>query len=187
MPASRRPTISAGVALIRQRPEQHDPEQHDPQRDPGPGGVEVLLVHPGGPFWRNKDEHAWSIPKGLVEADDETDENDSDHSTTARREFQEETGHAVPEGRLLTLEPFRIGSGKVLQAFVARGDLDAEEIVSNTFEMEWPPRSGRTQVFPEVDRGAWFSLDEARTKLHKGQVKLVDLIEGVLEQLMAQP
>lgn len=101
---------------------------------------------------------------------------------TARREFTEETGHAVPDGELIALQAFAVGSGKKLHAFVVAGDFDAETIVSNTFEMEWPPRSGQTQAFPEVDRAQWFAIDEARSKLHKGQGRLVELLDPVVGQ-----
>ncbi len=138
-------------------------------------------MHPGGPFWAKKDEHAWSIPKG--EVDDDVDSlGEGTLEATARREFAEETGHEAPDGPYLALPAFSVGSGKKLHAFVVAGDLDAETIVSNTFEMEWPPRSGRTQAFPEVDRGQWFALTEARSKLHKGQGRLVDLLDPILEQ-----
>lgn len=144
------------------------------------GERQILLVHPGGPFWRNKDEHGWSIPKGEHEGEllDELIE------ATALREFSEETGHPVPAGDLLPLPELRLGSSKRLRAFVVAGDLDADRIVSNTFELEWPPRSGRMQDFPEVDRAAWFTLDEARTKLHKGQIGLIALVENVVEDVL---
>jgi predicted NUDIX family NTP pyrophosphohydrolase len=159
--AARQPKLSAGIALIRGQA----------------GEPEVLLVHPGGPYWAGKDEHGWSIPKGELTGDDRSHEA---VEATARREFEEETGHPVPAGELRRLAELRIASGKVLCAFAAWGDLDPAEISSNTFEMEWPPRSGRTRSFPEVDRGAWFGFAEARRKLHKGQVGLVDRLEAEL-------
>ncbi len=134
----------------------------------------MLLVHPGGPFWRNKDEHAWSIPKGLVDEGEDVE-------AAARREFAEETGHPVPDGPLHALGEVRIGSGKRLRAFAARGDLDPETIVSTTFEMEWPPRSGRMAEFPEVDRAAWIPLTTAAAKLHKGQAPIVGLLTEVVD------
>jgi len=158
--------VSAGLAVIRRRPV----------------GLELLLVHPGGPFWRNKDEHAWSIPKGEVDTVDTGDLDTAILEATARREFTEETGHDVPEGPLIPLEPFRVGSGKRLAAFAVLGDLDAEEIESNTFEMEWPPRSGRTMSFPEVDRAEWVAINNARTKLHKGQGRILDLLDPVVAE-----
>ena len=124
--------------------------------------VEVLLVHPGGPFFARKDDGAWSIPKGLMESDE-------DALAAARREFAEETGHPAPDGEALQLGEVRLRSGKRVVGFALEGDLDASAIVSNTFEMTWPPRSGKTATFPEVDRGDWFSLDEARVKLNAAQ------------------
>ena len=148
------------------------------------GIAEVLLVHPGGPFWRNKEEHAWSIPKG--EIDDATAAGGVDAELaerTARREFVEETGHPVPDGPLVALDEFAVGSGKKLRAFAVAGDLDASSITSNTFEMEWPPRSGRHQTFPEVDEARWVPIAESRSKLHKGQAKLVTLLETLLHDI----
>jgi predicted NUDIX family NTP pyrophosphohydrolase len=128
---------------------------------------EVLLVHPGGPFWARKDAGAWSIPKG------EYDEGD-DPREAARREFEEELGSPLPAGtELVELGTVKQKSGKVITAYAAAGDLDAEAIRSNTFTLEWPPRSGRMQEFPEVDRAGWFSLDEAREKLNPAQAELL--------------
>ncbi len=121
----------------------------------GDAGVEVLLVHPGGPFWAKKDAGAWSIPKG--EHDD-----GEDARACALREFEEETGSAPAPGELTDLGTVRQKSGKVVQAWALAGDLDPETVRSNRFEMEWPPRSGRRAEFPEVDRAAWFGLAEAR-------------------------
>jgi predicted NUDIX family NTP pyrophosphohydrolase len=138
------------------------------------GGVpEVLLVHPGGPFWKNKDVGAWSIPKGEY-GDDE------DAEACARREFEEETGTALPEGELSDLGTARQRSGKLVTAWAAEGDLDADAIVSNEFEMEWPPRSGRRQSFPEVDRAGWFGLDEAAEKLNPAQVVFLERLRGLV-------
>ena len=132
-----------------------------------PPTLEVLLVHPGGPFWTNKDAGAWSIPKG------EYDEGD-DPRAAALREFEEELGSALPAGtELVELGTVKLKSGKRITAFAAEGDLDAETISSNTFEMEWPPRSGRMQAFPEVDRAGWFSIEEAREKLNPAQAEFL--------------
>jgi len=132
----------------------------------GPDGPQVLLGHMGGPFWARKDSHAWSIPKGEHGDDEEP-------RAAALREFAEELGSPPPEGELVDLGTVR-GSGKVVAAFAVAGDLDADAIVSNTFELEWPPRSGRVQEFPEIDRAAWFSLAEAREKIVKTQLPFLD-------------
>ncbi len=140
---------------------------------PGPAGPEVLLGHMGGPFWARKDAGAWSLPKGEHGPDEEPE-------AVARREFEEELGSPVPTGELLPLGEHRVTSGKVLTVWAVEGDLDAGTCVSNTFELEWPPRSGRMQEFPEIDRAAWFGLDDARTKLVKGQVPFLDrLLEAL--------
>jgi predicted NUDIX family NTP pyrophosphohydrolase len=140
----------------------------------GASGVEVLLVHPGGPFWVRRDAGAWSIPKGEYEPDD------ADPRACALREFEEETGTAPDPSRLVELGQVRQKGGKVVAAWALEGDLDAEAIRSNTFELEWPPRSGRRQHFPEVDRAAWFGAAEAREKLVPAQSAFVDRL---LEQL----
>jgi len=137
-------------------------------------GPEVLLVHPGGPFWARKDAGAWSIPKG-EHGDDE------DAQACARREFHEETGTELAPGALADLGTVRLKGGKRVAAWAARGDLDAERISSNTFELEWPPRSGRMQVFPEVDRAGWFGLDAAREKLNPAQAAFLDRLRALLE------
>ena len=130
-------------------------------------GDEVLLVHPGGPFWAKKDAGAWSIPKGEYEDGD-------DPRACALREFEEELGTPLPaETELIELGEVRQKSGKVVTAYAAAGDLDADAITSNTFTMEWPPRSGQMREFPEVDRAAWFGLDQAREKLNPGQAELL--------------
>jgi predicted NUDIX family NTP pyrophosphohydrolase len=133
---------------------------------------EVLLVHPGGPFWRNKDLSAWSIPKG------EYGEGD-DPELTARREFGEETG-IVLEGELQSLGSIRQAGGKLVTGFCIEGDFDVTGLVSNMFEIEWPPRSGRLQSFPEVDRAGWFPLDVAYGKIIQGQRPLLDRLRQML-------
>jgi predicted NUDIX family NTP pyrophosphohydrolase len=134
--------------------------------------LEVLLVHPGGPFWRNKDDGAWSIPKGEIDAGE-------DPEGVARREFTEELGSA-PAGPLRPLGEIRQRGGKRVHAFAMKGDLDVGTVVSNTFAMEWPPKSGRTQTFPEVDRAEWFALPVARTKILEGQRPLLDRLEELV-------
>ncbi|MBJ6725274.1 NUDIX domain-containing protein [Geomesophilobacter sediminis] len=150
------PKQSAGIVLYRFR-----------------GGVpQVFLVHPGGPFWKNKDLGAWSIPKGEY-LDGE------DPLTVARREFQEETGFTV-DGPFTRLEPVRQPGGKVVSAWAVEGECDAARITSNLFQMEWPPRSGRSAEFPEVDRADWFTLPEASEKILKGQLGLLDQLQNLL-------
>jgi predicted NUDIX family NTP pyrophosphohydrolase len=129
--------------------------------------LELLLVHPGGPFWAQKDVGVWSIPKGEY-GDDE------DPRACALREFEEETGTPLPPGELIELGDVRQKGGKVVTAWAAQGDLDAAAIRSNTFRMQWPPRSGRWATFPEVDRAGWFGVDEAREKLNPAQSDFVD-------------
>jgi predicted NUDIX family NTP pyrophosphohydrolase len=155
------PRTSAGILLYRVRP----------------AGPEVLLGHMGGPFWEKKDDGAWSIPKGEHGPDEEP-------LAVARREFEEELGSPVPADELVPLGDVRVTSGKVLTVWAAEGDLDASATRSNTFELEWPPRSGRVQEFPEIDRADWFAVDEARAKLVKGQVPFLDRL---LERLAARP
>jgi predicted NUDIX family NTP pyrophosphohydrolase len=134
-------------------------------RQPG-SGLEVLLVHPGGPFWRNKDEGAWSIPKG------EMGEGE-DAAVAARREFFEETGCAL-SGPVELLGDIRQRGGKRVTAFAVEGDLDVDAIKSNTFEIEWPPKGGKMQSFPEIDRAAWFDLPAAHIKILQSQRTLLD-------------
>ena len=134
-------------------------------------GVSVLLVHPGGPFWSKRDLGAWSIPKGEY-ADGEEAE------TAARREFAEELGREF-QGRLTALGEIRQKAGKIVVAFAADGDFDAADFASNSFEMEWPPRSGRRQSFPEIDRAEWFALPVARQKIIAGQSPLLDRLEAI--------
>lgn len=130
------------------------------------GTLEVLLAHPGGPFWAKKDVGAWTIPKGEIGDGEEPE-------AAARREFHEETGLAVPD-ELIGLTPVKQRGGKTVLAWAACGDCDAAQIRSNTFSMEWPPRSGHMQDFPEVDRAAWFGLEEARGKMLPAQIPLLD-------------
>jgi predicted NUDIX family NTP pyrophosphohydrolase len=149
------PRRSAGILLHRSRD----------------GRREVLLVHPGGPYWARKDAGAWSIPKG------EYGEGD-DPRACALREFEEELGAPLRPGtELAELGNVRQPGGKVITAFAAAGDLDADAIRSNTFTIEWPPRSGRAAEFPEVDRAGWFGLDDAREKLNPAQVELLDRLD----------
>lgn len=152
------PKLSAGLLLHRRSPS---------------GGVEVLLVHPGGPFWARKDEGAWSIPKGEYAEGEEP-------LAAARREFVEELGLAVPDGEVAGLGQVRQAGGKVVTAYAVASDLDLTDAVSNTFEMEWPPRSGRMQSFPEVDRAEWLPVELARSRLLKGQLPLLDRLRETL-------
>ncbi|MTD44472.1 NUDIX domain-containing protein [Conexibacter sp. W3-3-2] len=140
----------------------------------GPEGPEVLLGHMGGPFWARKDDGAWSIPKG------EYDPATEDPWDAARREFREELGLPLPDGPRLELGEIRQSGGKRVTAWAVAGDLDVDAIVPGTFELEWPPRSGRTQVFPEIDRAAWFGTEAARVKLVRAQAAFLDRL---LEQL----
>ena len=139
------------------------------------GALEVFLVHPGGPFWARKDDGAWSIPKGEFAPGE-------DPLVAARREFAEETGLAV-DGEVRALAPIRQAGGKVVHAFAVEGELDADAIRSNSFTIEWPPRSGRLREFPEVDRAGWFALAEARRKILKSQLGLLEQ----LAQLQSRP
>jgi predicted NUDIX family NTP pyrophosphohydrolase len=132
--------------------------------------LEVFLVHPGGPFWARKDEHAWSIAKGEAEPEE-------DLLAAARREFREETGLST-DGPALPLAPLRQAGGKLVHAWAIEADLDASSIRSNSFPLEWPPRSGRIREFPEVDRAGWFDLAEARRRIHKGQSRFLDELEA---------
>jgi predicted NUDIX family NTP pyrophosphohydrolase len=141
--------ISAGILLYRR----------------GSSGAEVLLVHPGGPFWAGKDEAAWSIAKGEIDPGE-------DQEAAARREFAEEVG-AVPAGPLVPLGSFRQSGGKTVVAFALEGTFDPAALVSNMIEIDWPPRSGRKLTIPEVDRAGWFSLADAAVRLHLGQRPIV--------------
>jgi predicted NUDIX family NTP pyrophosphohydrolase len=151
---------SAGLLLFRERA----------------AGLEVLLVHPGGPFWARKDDGAWSIPKGEF-ADDE------DPLSAAKREFEEETGWK-PSGdgasAVVELEPVRQPGGKIVYAWALNGDHDCSTLRSNLFSMEWPPRSGRQQEFPEVDKADWFAIDVAMRKILKGQAPLLDQLRRLM-------
>jgi predicted NUDIX family NTP pyrophosphohydrolase len=135
--------------------------------------LEVLLAHPGGPFWKNKDLGAWSIVKGEYNDDEEP-------LSAAKREWQEETGIKV-SGKFLALQPVRQKSGKEILAWAVEADIDPTQIESNTFEMEWPPKSGRKQSFPEIDKAEWFTVEEAREKMNPAQVKLVEELISLLE------
>jgi predicted NUDIX family NTP pyrophosphohydrolase len=149
--------ISAGIVLWRRRE----------------GDVEVLLAHMGGPFWVKKDLGHWTVPKGEIEPGEEFE-------AVARREFREETGHPLPEAPLVPLGQIRQKSGKVVHAWGVEGDLDPATAVSNMYEMEWPPKSGRMQSFPEIDRVEWFGMPEARRKLKAAQVPFLDRLETAL-------
>lgn len=138
------------------------------------GVPEVFLVHPGGPYWAAKDLGVWSVPKGEPGPDE-------DPLAAARREFTEETGFSV-EGEPVALEPIRQSGGKLVRAWALEGNVDPDSLRSNTFTMEWPPRSGRQRAFPEVDRAAWFPLPEARRRILAGQVGLLDQLERRLGQ-----
>jgi predicted NUDIX family NTP pyrophosphohydrolase len=131
------------------------------------GERQVLLVHPGGPFWAKKDAGAWSIPKG-------EHEEGEDARACALREWEEEIGAPLDASDLVDLGTVRQKSGKVVAAWAAEGDVDPATLSSNTFTMEWPPRSGRTQEFPEIDRAEWFGIDEARVKINPAQAALLD-------------
>jgi len=148
---------SAGILLYRRRG----------------GAPEVLLVHPGGPLWARRDEGAWSIPKGEFEPGETAE-------AVAVREFREEVGCDV-QGELVPLTPLRQPGGKRVIAFAVAGDCDADQARSNSFTMEWPPRSGRMQEFPEVDRAGWFGFEEARRKINPAQAPLLDELGRVLE------
>jgi len=145
---SRRSQVSAGILVYRRR-----------------GGVEVLLAHPGGPFWAKRDEAAWSIPKGLVES--------GDLLACARREFTEETG-LVADGEFVPLKPVKQKSGKTVHAFAVESDFDTSQCRSNHFKAEWPPRSGKWKTFPEIDRVAYFDLDTARIKILEYQRPFIE-------------
>ena len=149
---------SAGVLLYRERD----------------GRLEVLLVHPGGPFWAKKDDGSWSIPKGeFIEGEDP--------EAAALREFAEETGQVL-EGETTPLRPVRQAGGKTVHAFAVRADFDPATLVSNTFALEWPPKSGRRQEFPEVDQAEWFAIGEAKTKINAAQADLLSQLERLADR-----
>ena len=147
------PKKSAGLLLFRKAADE--------------SGIEVLLVHPGGPFWGKKDDGAWTIPKGEFSDDEEP-------LTAAKRELQEELGCAAPDGDYLPLTPIKQKNGKIVHAWAVEGNFDPATLQSNTFELEWPPKSGRSQRFPEVDRADWFPPEIAKRKMLFGQDSLVD-------------
>jgi predicted NUDIX family NTP pyrophosphohydrolase len=157
------PTTSAGILAFRRKY----------------GRIEVLLVHPGGPFWRNKDLGAWSIPKGEYGPGE-------DPEVVARKEFREEVGFEMT-GELFPLSEIRQRGGKIVKAFAVATDIDVQNIQSNMFEIEWPPRSGRRQKFPEVDRAEWFDLNSARTKINEAQRTLLDRLELLTPELQKRP
>ena len=148
--------LSAGILLYRRKS----------------GAIEVLLIHPGGPFWRGREQGAWMIPKGGVEEGE-------DVAACALREFEEELG-TRPEGTPRPLCRIRQAGGKWVEAFVLEGDLDPERIVSNEFQVEWSPRSGEYRSYPEVDRAAWFGLAEARAQILPSQTPILDALEAEL-------
>jgi predicted NUDIX family NTP pyrophosphohydrolase len=153
------PVTSAGLLLFRTTDD---------------GTRQVLLVHPGGPLWRNRDDGAWSIPKGVVEADD-------DPAATADREYAEELGSPPPAGTRIDLGQITQKGGKRVRAWAVAGDFDVDRVRSNTFEMEWPRGSGRIGSFPEIDRAAWFTLTEARDKLLDAQCPFLDRLTLALD------
>jgi len=157
------PRRSAGILLYRRRR----------------GGIEVLLVHPGGPFWAKRDEGAWSIPKGEYEPGE-------DPLAAARREFAEETG-ARPQGEAKALGSFRQSPAKIVDVWAVEGEFDPAALTSNTFSMEWPPRSGRMHEVPEVDRAEWFTPDAASQKILKGQRAVLQALTQLLGQAERRP
>ena len=157
------PKTSAGLLLYRERA----------------GSLEVFLVHPGGPYFHGKDLGVWSIPKGEHTPGD-------DPLTEARREFLEETGFPAPPGDYLDLGETRQASGKLVRAWAVHGDIDAAKVASNHFELEWPPKSGKLQSFPEVDRGGWFTPAEARTRMNPAQAVFVDRLSSALSARASQ-
>jgi predicted NUDIX family NTP pyrophosphohydrolase len=137
------------------------------------GELKVLLVHAGGPFWKNKDEGAWSIPKGEYEEGE-------DALSSAKREFTEETGNVLPEKEFISLQPVKIKSGKVISAWAVEASFDPCFIKSNYFEVEWPPKSGKKQLFPETDKAEWFTLEVAKTKINDGQKPFIEQLKTML-------
>ena len=153
------PKQSAGLLVYRDRPT----------------GREFFLAHPGGPIWARKDYGSWTIPKGEFLGDEEPE-------AAARREFLEEIGVEPPAARGVPLAPVTLASGKIVYAWAVHGDLTVDEVRSNHFTMEWPPRSGKRQEFPEIDRAAWFPLEEARRRIHPAQAPLLDALEYLLRR-----
>jgi predicted NUDIX family NTP pyrophosphohydrolase len=151
------PKLSAGLLMFRRREDE----------------LQVFLVHPGGPFWKKKDAGAWSIPKGECKEGE-------DPRGTAKREFEEETG-IKPGGKFISLDRIQQAGGKAVIAWAFEGDCSPKAIRSNTFSMEWPPKSGRRQEFPEVDRADWFTLKDARKRILKGQIKFLDRLMARLQ------
>jgi predicted NUDIX family NTP pyrophosphohydrolase len=151
------PVLASGILLYREKE----------------GKPEVLLIHPGGPFYKNKDAGIWSVPKGIRNPDE-------DPLVAAIREFSEETG-AVPVGPYVELPEVRYGSGKRLTVFACRGDLDLKDFKSNEFELEWPPKSGKTALFPEADKAGWFDVDTARIKMLPAQQPLLPALLEILK------
>jgi predicted NUDIX family NTP pyrophosphohydrolase len=152
------PRISAGLLMYRRRPE----------------GLQVLLVHPGGPFWKNKDAGAWTIPKGETGANEEL-------LDTALREFEEEIG-VKPTGSMTPLTPIKQKAGKIVHAWAVEGDLDTQAVKSNEFRMEWPAKSGKFATFPEIDHAEFFDLPTARTKINSAQVALLDELASIVKE-----
>ncbi len=152
------PKLSAGIIAYRK------------SKDNQP---EVLLVHPGGPLFKNKDNGVWSVPKGEYTEDE-------DALLAAKREFTEETGNVLPEGEFIRLQPVKIKSGKIITAWATNADFIQPFISSNFFEMEWPSKSGKKQFFPETDKAEWFTLKEARQKISSGQVNLLEQLELIV-------
>jgi predicted NUDIX family NTP pyrophosphohydrolase len=150
------PKKSAGVLVYRKTKEEY----------------EVLLVHPGGPFWARKDLNSWSIPKGEFEDDEEPID-------AAKREFEEETGFKI-EGKFIELNPVKQPSGKLIYSWAVEGDIDASEVKSNLFKMEWPPRSGAFKEFPEIDRAEWFDFETAKQKVLSGQIPILENLKRIL-------
>lgn len=152
------PKLSAGIIAYRQNAD---------------GEFEVLLVHPGGPFYKSKDDGAWSIPKGeYVESEDGL--------LAAKREFTEETGNVLPLAEFIPLQPVKIKSGKVISAWAVKSDFTEPLKESNHFEIEWPPRSGKKQSFPEIDKAEWFTFKEAIHKINAGQINIIEQLERIL-------
>ena len=142
-------------------------------------GLEVLLVHPGGPFWQKKDDGSWTVPKG------EFDDNE-DPLQAAKREFEEETGAAPPDGEYLPLKPIKQPSGKTVYAWAIDGDFDPANLRSNMFPVEWPPNTGKLQQFPEIDRAAWLRPEIAKRKITKGQAPLIDQLLTIVNAMNAR-